>query len=703
MGNEQLRFIDKLYKDLYLDETVIRYGSGNKYDKFSNIKAYIEKVEELYNKMNDTGRHIEWLRKLYYDKYVIKAEDIPESYYASQQKIALERGYGYIEIDEVTRKQYQEQIISDQKSSFDVWFDYFFSEDAKVYPFWAKYWAFQGMLKMGIFDKKNLSFSKRTKATVAPFPDLNREALAMSIDVVVKTLNNEEINDERLEALVESGSFPKIYSYVLTNVLSDNKQITKRNDGIWVKYLRGSDHMPLVKSLQGYNTGWCTAGEATAKGQLAGGDFYVYYTLDEALEYKVPRIAIRMENDHIGEIRGVSSHQNIEPEMEPVVEEKLKEFPDRDNYYKRVNDMKKLTLIYTKHKNNVELTIDELKFLYEIDYEVSGFGYDTDPRIAEIKKERNQTADVTRIFDGVEQITGYLDLSGLTSIDGLVFPKKVDGSLILYGLKSAKNLVLPEFVGGDLELAFLNNFENLTLPKCVLGNLSMISLESANNLRFPEVVGGSLNLNRLNSTDGLKLPREIKKDLHLNGLKNAHGLVLPDIIDGVLELNGLKNAYGLNLPEVMNGSLKLDGLKTTDGLKLPKVINGYLSLDKLTSTDGLELPEVVGKALSLDGLKSADGLKLPKKLGGSLSLNGLKNANGLELPEHIDGCLFLADLEDANGLVLPQTVTKTVYLDSLTSIDGLVIPTPLTYKIYIDGFDITPENVHEYIKTSKNK
>ena len=135
MSNEQIRFIDRLYKDLYLDETVIRYGSGNKYDKFANIKAYLEKVEDIFNKMSDTGRHMEWLRELYYEKYIIKPEDIPESYYAHQQEIALERGYGHIDITEDMKKQYQEQIISDQKASFDVWFNYFFSDDSKVYPF----------------------------------------------------------------------------------------------------------------------------------------------------------------------------------------------------------------------------------------------------------------------------------------------------------------------------------------------------------------------------------------------------------------------------------------------------------------------------------------------------------------------------------------------------------------------------------------
>lgn len=133
--------------------------------------------------------------------------------------------------------------------------------------------------------------------------------------------------------------------------------------------------MPFVESLKGYNTGWCIAGEETAKTQLKNGDFYVYYTLDNNNEYKVPRIAIRMEGNSIGEIRGIAAEQNIEPNMEKVLEEKIKWFPDKDKYYKKVNDMQLLTYIYEKNKNNIELSKEDLKFLYEIDNKIEGFGY----------------------------------------------------------------------------------------------------------------------------------------------------------------------------------------------------------------------------------------------------------------------------------------------------------------------------------------
>ena len=50
--------------------------------------------------------------------------------------------------------------------------------------------------------------------------------------------------------------------------------------------------------------------------------------------------------------------------------------------------MKLLTLIDKKVNNNIDLTVEELKFLYEIDDQIIGFGFKKDPRIEEIKKEK---------------------------------------------------------------------------------------------------------------------------------------------------------------------------------------------------------------------------------------------------------------------------------------------------------------------------
>ena len=545
MNKEAIRLIDRLYKDLYLDEQVLHHSSGNQYDKFNNIKEYLEKLENIHNKVSETGKHKELLKKLYYDKYVIKEENVPESYYNHQQQIALERGLGHMTLDEARKKKIQKEVIDNQKNSLDMWIDYFLSDDAKIYPFWVKYWAFQGMLKMGQYDKAKGEFGRRTKDTVAPFIDLNREALAMSMDMIVKLLNKEKIEDSELNALVKSGSFQKIYAHILTNVLRDNKNITKRNIGRWVKYSQGSDHMPLVKSLQGYNTGWCTAGESTAKSQLKSGDFYVYYTLDENNEYKVPRIAIRMEDNKIVEIRGVAPNQNLESEMEEVVEQKLKEFPDKEEYYKKVNDMRRLTLIYNKHNNNIELTIQELKFLYEIEEKIKGFGYESDPRIRKILYTRDIKKDLSSVFQCDEkqiaihedEITsetihyhGDLYLNYLYNIENLFFPKSIAGSLMLSNIESAEGLVLPEIIGENLDLRNLKNAKGLVFPKNVVGVLLLNSLENAEGLVLPEKIGDSLFLNNLTVAKNLVLPKQVGGSVYLYNLDNVEDLIIPEIL-----------------------------------------------------------------------------------------------------------------------------------------------------------------------------
>ena len=91
-------------------------------------------------------------------------------------------------------------------------------------------------------------------------------------------------------------NFRKIYTKLFNNLSIGT---CTSNEGIWIKYEKESDPNKLALSLQGKNTGWCTAGVEVAKTQLELGDFYIYYTKDENNEYKNPRIAIRMEDNKI--------------------------------------------------------------------------------------------------------------------------------------------------------------------------------------------------------------------------------------------------------------------------------------------------------------------------------------------------------------------------------------------------------------------
>lgn len=339
--------------------------------------------------------------------------------------MAKELGHGDLEISDEQREQLTEVVITDQKSSMDNWTDYLSSPDA-TYPDWLKYYAFRSMLSLGEYDKENKQFTKRSKGTTKPFPDLNREALAYVLDAIEKkyqpqteeqkkieeekrktaetdlTIEEKQVRREeqdKFSEILKDESFAKLYAWAIDKVTPASKERLASTEGKWIKYNQNSDHLPLVESLQGHGTGWCTAGESTAKTQLANGDFYVYYSLDENGQPKIPRAAIRMQGDSIGEVRGVGPDQNLDPFIGDVVKAKMAEFPDGKAYEKKSADMKRLTEIDNKNKLQKPLTKDELIFLYEINTPIDGFGYQRDPRIAEIRATRNPREDAPIVLE----------------------------------------------------------------------------------------------------------------------------------------------------------------------------------------------------------------------------------------------------------------------------------------------------------------
>ena len=93
-----------------------------------------------------------------------------------------------------------------------------------------------------------------------------------------------------------------------------------------------------------------------------------------------------MDGDNkIGEVRGVLPHQGVEPLMQEVLDKKLSEFgSEADAYRKKSEDMRILTSLEHKKEKEEPFTKDDLVFLYEINSSIEGFGYQKDPRIAEL-------------------------------------------------------------------------------------------------------------------------------------------------------------------------------------------------------------------------------------------------------------------------------------------------------------------------------
>lgn len=353
--------------------------------------------------------------------FVIKPEDIQESVFLLEQRLAREQGHGTIEITEEFKQRKTAEIINNQRQSLDKWIDYIASPDAQ-YPDWAKYWGMRPVLEMGKFikeynkDGKEIGrFQKRTKDTVAAFPPCNPRALAETVTTIKRIASEKnkakkerqalpnqstKLNDQDFQQLVSTENFSKIYTQFLVELPEYSTEGLQEIRGKWIKYDQGSDPQPLVNSLEGYPLEWCTAGYDTAQTQLEGGDFYTYYSRDQDGEDKIPRVAIRMEENRIAEVPGIAPNQNLDPYIVPVVEEKMKEFGSEGEVYKKKSeDMKLLTTLEQKIARKQLLTKDDLVFLYEINASIEGFGYDRDPRIAELRAQRDPKGDAPIVLE----------------------------------------------------------------------------------------------------------------------------------------------------------------------------------------------------------------------------------------------------------------------------------------------------------------
>ncbi|MBU0649126.1 hypothetical protein KJ969_03465 [Patescibacteria group bacterium] len=102
------------------------------------IADWLKVIEKTHMGHRDDPRVLERIKKQYHKEHVIKPEDIPQSYYENQRRLAREQGHGDIEITHEMKDQLSEVIISDQESTLDNWVDYLSSEDSDSFPTWSK-------------------------------------------------------------------------------------------------------------------------------------------------------------------------------------------------------------------------------------------------------------------------------------------------------------------------------------------------------------------------------------------------------------------------------------------------------------------------------------------------------------------------------------------------------------------------------------
>lgn len=676
-------FVDSIYQNLInsmeVKNAISRRGVGAK-NREDAIKAYMDRLENAHS----TERKLSLLKSIYHKRYVI--DHLPESYVQLQKKISREQGKGEIIITEEVKKEMLKHIQNEQKKSLDLWLTYLNSKDA-VYPMWFKYYAFQGMLKLGKYDKERGKFTKRSKDTTIPFIEVNPEILGQMYTLLSKMIEKKELHLEEINALNNGESFNKLYTYILNNMIND-REIIDSKDGIWVKYNQRCNHIKFWQSLQGKNTGWCTASEETCKTQIGIGDFYVYYTKDENDEYNIPRVAIRMNGqEEIAEVRGIDKNQNLESEMINITEKKLDEFSDKEKYIKKVHDMKMLTIIDEKTNNDEDLTKEEIRFLYEIGYKIEGFGKENDPRIEEIKEKRNIKKDLSYLFDCKEENIGtkitdfdnneIIAYVGNLTLQDKVVPDKYKSLKVIIGdadfrnLTSSKGLENLQSISGDAYFDNLTSSQYLKSLKTIHGDARFYKLTSSLGLEKLQSIGGNAHYKNLISSQGLKTLKTIGGDAEFYKLTDSKGLENLQSIGASAYFNNLASTQGLvNLQSIGLNAIFYK-LTNSKGLEKLKNIDGYADFRSLISSYGLENLQNIGRDVNFSSLISSEGLINLQSIGGNADFRSLISTQGLESLQTIGGSANFRNLISAQGLKKLQSIGRDAIFRSLISARGL--------------------------------
>lgn len=696
------------------------------------IDLTLERFSRLLTRAQTSVLAAQTLKKIVTDNFVIQTENFTQRYFDFRLEI-LRQNEPHATMTP-TRRQAMVRLDQEvQKQSLDAWMDYFISVESSHYPTWMKFWFFQGVVKLSKFEPSKASFGKRSKDTVAAFPELNKEALEMVSNWIVKRFhrgdrgNVQKADQIQFDQLSQSTSFGELYSSAYKRMVFDRLPRSSWGTvGEWKKFSRGSDPEKLVSAIENCRGDWCIRETPTARDYLQKGDMYVYFQPDQGGQTTVPVLTIRMVSGLVREVRGTSQFQNIDlNSVSPqVVTQKIRELGfDTTVYEKMADDAIRFEKIDQKHHRGQDLSIAELRFLYHFDGIPHHFGSKPDPRRQQILSQRDPRADIVTILQGryrpeevalnfndfllggrkvyvgpltvnsshrqlvdsLDIVVGDFKFQGEADGGALNFPKLILGKFWLPDLTRLEGIILPESIMENFVMSSLQDGQGLHIPKDIRGEIKMDLLQRADDLVIPSGVRG-VHFANLAQVKSIYFPSRFDGNIHLPRLHAFQRLMMPQELNGSLILDGLSSAIGMRFPSKLAGSLSLRGLQSAEGLTLTTDWKGgALHLDGMTSAAGLRLPEGFKMSISLDGLTSVEGLELPRTLGAGVSLGALTSIQGLSLPDRIQGSLLLPRIRDLSGNRLPQGILGELNLKSLETAQGLVLPEGLSAQVKLLG------------------
>ena len=711
------QFLNKLYSDMYL-EYIVSCKTFNGDTPEDKIEKYITRIENVHNIAKLSKHKMELLKTFYYNKYIIK--ELPENYIRLQRRIASKNGIDHIDLDALLL-----YVQNEQKSSLDKWIDYL-SSNPLGYPTWFQVYVFRGVVRLNSFDKKQQSFGKRTSTTISPYIELNEGVLEQVYNTLSSIIGvDRKLTEEEVKALNNGESFKKLYTHYLLNSIDFEKY--EDIDGRWIKYEQGGNYRKMLDSIKNKQTGWCIDSDVTCKKELDDGDFYIYYTKDKNHEFTIPRIAIRMKGKKIIiEVRGIAPRQGLEKNMSGIAYEKASYLINSNSYNKRINDMNKLSRIAYKTNLNQGLTIDELRFLYEIGSKIEDFNLERDPRIEKIKKQRDIKKDLALIFKCkpcniadkisdfygdneiiaftgnlkvdstsvpkelkyLKYIAGWTDFSNLCDTDGLENLAYIGGSAMFSQTISARGLKNLRYIGGNCSFSLLRNANGLENLQRIYGSADFSNLIDARGLKSLEIIKNNAYFSELEDTKGLNKLRYIGRIAKFPKVTDASGLVSLSYIGGRTDFSFLKNSYGLEKLRYIGEDAYFLFLEDASSLYSLETISGRANFPALKNSAGLNNLQNIGGDASYSSLEETNCLTKLIYIGGSACFSEVKSANGLISLQYIGVDALFHNLNDASDLHNLNYIGNIGYFDNLSDLHGLENLINLGMKLRIHNNDI---------------
>lgn len=253
----------------------------------------------------------------------------------------------------------------------------------------------------------------RSILSAEALPELNEEAFNLATDALDRVHEKQErpgsvTQEGRFQNLIMGGAFNKLYEYLLAEVELDLPALRQQTQGEWRIYEQSdkpANARRLASSLSARGSGWCTSAEKHAREQLSEGDFHVYYTLDTEGQPTIPRIAVRMEDGKIDEIRGVDRYQELELSMIDIMLDQIKDMPGANAYLSQAQNLKRLQEVAEKVRsgNAAVLSKEDLRFIYEIGSHFESFGRERHPQFELLSQSRGSQdrQQLSEIFEEV--------------------------------------------------------------------------------------------------------------------------------------------------------------------------------------------------------------------------------------------------------------------------------------------------------------